>query len=175
MSAVLFRTERLDLRAMESGDLDDLVAVYGDPVAMAPLGDGETLTRQRCAEWVEVTLRNVEERGYGMATAVERATGQVIGFVGLVHPGGQVEPELKYALAHSAWGRGLGTEAARGMLAWGATFLGMDRVIATVHPANLASKRVLAKLGMVEEEPRTEEDGSLTLVFAWEATGDEQR
>jgi len=175
MTTILFRTARLDVRAMTLDDLDDLVAVYGDPVAMAPLGDGEVLTRERCAAWIEVTAANVAERGYGMSTCVERATGAVVGFCGLVHPGGQDEAELKYALRHDAWGRGLGTEAARGMVAWGELAFDLTRVIATVHPGNRASKRVLAKLDMIEEEPRTEQDGSLTLVYAWEAGRDERR
>lgn len=175
MSAILFRTARLDVRALGPDDVDDLLAVYGDPEAMAPLGDGEVLSGERCAAWVEVTARNVAERGYGMSALVERATGTVVGFAGLVHPGGQVEAELKYALRRDAWGRGLGTEAARGVLAWGATAFDLPRVVATVHPGNVASRRVLAKVGMREEDPRTEDDGSLTLVFAWDPTWDDRR
>ncbi len=172
---ILFRTARLDVRAMGPDDLDDLVAVYGDADTMAPLGDGELLSRERCAEWIEITRKNVEARGYGMSVVVERATGAVVGFCGLVHPGGQQEPELKYALRADAWGRGLGSEAARGMVAWGEAVFDMQRVIATVHPGNRGSRRVLAKVGMVEEVPRVEEDDSTTLVFAWEAGRDEHR
>jgi hypothetical protein len=46
-----------------------------------------------------------------MFALVERETGAVVGFCGLVHPQQQVEAELKYAFLRSAWGRGLATEA----------------------------------------------------------------
>jgi RimJ/RimL family protein N-acetyltransferase len=129
------------------------------------------LDRQGCAEWVDVTLRNYAARGYGMSTLVDRAGGDIIGFIGLVHPGGQTTPEIKYALKRAYWGRGYATEAVRAMLDYGARAFGMQRVIATVAPANIASQRVLTKAGMVEAERRANDDGSTTCVFEWSRDG----
>jgi RimJ/RimL family protein N-acetyltransferase len=163
----LFRTARLDVHRLGPGHVDDLFGVYGDRRTMAPLGDGQVLDRAACQAWVEVTGRNMAERGYGMAALLERASGRVVGFCGLVHPGGQAEPELKYALRHDAWGRGLGTEAARGMLAWGVERFGMERIIATAAEGNRASHQVLEKCGMQREEPLVEADGTRVLLFSW--------
>src|SRR5262245_10633171 len=147
-TVTLFETERLRVRQLELHDLDALQAVYGDADAMRWVGDGNPLDRDACRRWIDVTWRNYEERGYGMSTAVSRALHETIGFCGLVHPGGRTEPELKYALARIHWGSGFATELARGLLRYGADHFAMKRIIATVAPAHVASRRVLVKAGM---------------------------
>jgi RimJ/RimL family protein N-acetyltransferase len=167
LASPLFQTARLDVHRLGPEHVDDLLGVYGDPRTMAPLGDGRVLDRAACQDWVGVTDRNMAEPGYGMAALLERASGRVVGFCGLVHPGGQAEPELKYALRHDAWGRGLGTEAARAMLAWGVERFGLERIIATAAEGNRASHQVLEKCGMRPEEPLVEDDGTRVLLFSW--------
>ena len=94
---------------------------------------------------------------------------QVVGFGGLIHFAGRGEPEIKYALLRSAWGRGLATEAARALLGFAARTLGLQQVIATVDPDNHASQRVLAKAGMQRGALLQDEDGSWTQYFDWRA------
>jgi len=130
--------------------------------------DGKPLARADCVRWVDVTHRNYATRGYGMFAVVLRASGETIGFCGLVHPGGQVACELKYAFGRAHWGQGYATEAAAALLAHGAASFGVKAAIATTAPENLASHRVLLKAGMQRAELRTDDDGSQTQVFAWQ-------
>lgn len=167
-AAPLFETARLVVRRIEPWDVDALFAVYGDADAMRWVGDGEPITRAACTQWVEVTHQNYARRGYGMFAATARTTPAVIGFGGLVHPGGQPEAELKYALLRSVWGMGYATELARGLLAYAGSMLHLPRVIATVAPANAASLRVLDKAGMRRTDLRRNDDGSFTQVLAWD-------
>ena len=169
--AQLFETPRLAVRRLSAADVDAMHAVYGDAGAMRWVGDGEPLPREGCVEWVAVTHRNYATRGYGMSALVLRETGEVIGFCGIVHPGGQPAAEIKYALRRAHWGRGLASEAVAGMLAWGATTHGIAEIIATTAPDNAASQRVLAKAGMRPAGSRDNDDGTLTLIFAWHAPG----
>jgi RimJ/RimL family protein N-acetyltransferase len=164
----MYSTERLLVRRIEPTDVDAMHAVYGDADAMRWVGDGVPLARERCAEWLVVTQRNYAVRGYGMSALVARHSGEVIGFCGLVHPGGQSEVEIKYALRRAFWGKGLATEAATGMLFYGASAFGIASVIATTAPANTASHRVLGKAGMQRGELRRNEDGSFTQFFVWQ-------
>ena len=163
----VFVTDRLAIRRLDSRDVTALHAVYGDAEAMRWVADGQPLALERCEEWVRVTGRNYAARGYGMFTVLVRESEDVVGFCGLVHPGGQPDAELKYALNRAFWGKGYATEVATAMLRYGATVHGLSRIIATAAPENLASHRVLAKAGMVPAEPRQGEDGAVTLVFAW--------
>lgn len=164
----LFDTPRLRVRRLSHDDLDALFAVYGDADAMRWVGDGQPLSRERCAEWIAVTQRNYALRGYGMSALVERGSGRIVGFCGIVHPGGQAQAEIKYALRREDWGRGLATEAAAGMLAYAARAFGLRRIVATAAPDNLASHQVLAKAGLRRAGLRRNEDGSDTQLFVWE-------
>lgn len=170
MSDTLFETKRLICRRWEPQDLAPLYAVYSDPEGMRWVGDGKAISLARCEEWFGVTESNYAKRGYGMFALVERESGTVVGFCGLVHPGGQVEPEIKYAFAKSSWGRGLASEAVPALLAYGAAKHCLQRIIATVATANLASQRVLLKSGMLLREQRRNEDGSITNVYEWQAS-----
>ncbi len=58
---------------------------------------------------------------------------------------------LKPIATDSHWGRGLATEAARAALRDGFERAGLQRIVAVAHPANLASRHVMEKLGMQYE------------------------
>ena len=165
----LFETARLRCRRWVASDLAVLAEVYGDADAMRWVGDGEPLSREGCEVWLEVTARNYRTRGYGMFALEDRSSGEVVGFCGLVHPGGQTVAEVKYALHRASWGRGLATEAVRALLAYGAAAHGLERIIATVAPLNHASQRVLGKAGMRSIAVRRNDDGTSTHVFEWVA------
>ena len=164
---VIFETPRLIARHLVSADADAMFAVYGDAGAMRWVGDGNPLERERCVRWIDVTHRNYERYGYGMTALLDRATRDVAGFIGLVHPNGQREAEIKYALRRDYWGRGLASEAATGMLGYAAAVLGLDHVIATAAPEHVISHRVLSKAGLQRDGVRRNADGSQTQMFAW--------
>jgi ribosomal-protein-alanine N-acetyltransferase len=167
MPAFIFETPRLRARHIEAGDVDAMLAVYGDAEVVRWVADGLPLDRTGCERWVEVTHRNYATRGYGMVALLDRPSAAIIGFCGLVHPSGQTEPELKYALRRDQWGKGLATEAAAALLAYSAATFGISRVIATTAPQNTASHSVLLKVGMQRGELRRNADGSFTQLFVW--------
>lgn len=169
MSFTIFTSERLTCRRWLPDDFEALLAVYSDREAMRWVGDGQPITPAECKDWSKVTEANYAKRGYGMFALVERESGAVVGFAGLVHPGGQNEPEIKYAFMRTHWGAGLATESVRQLLDYGASVHGMSRIIATVAPGNVASQRVLKKAGMTLAHKRLNVDGTTTLVLDWKA------
>jgi ribosomal-protein-alanine N-acetyltransferase len=58
------------------------------------------------------------------------------------------EIEVGYLFAADCWGKAYATEAARAALDYGFTELDLDRIVAITRPENLASQRVLEKIGM---------------------------
>ncbi|MBX2802791.1 MAG: GNAT family N-acetyltransferase [Myxococcales bacterium] len=166
---MILQTERLTIRRLTDGDVDALFTVYGDAEAMRWVDDGQPIPFEDCGRWIEITLRNYATRGYGMFALELRHTPGVCGFMGLVHPGSQPDAELKYALRREVWGQGLATEAAAALLQYGTTTFGLTRIIATIAPQNLASRRVLLKVGMQPEGIVTHDDGSQTETLAWDA------
>ena len=59
--------------------------------------------------------------------------------------------EISYVVHPRMWGRGVGTAIGRGLLSAGFEQLALHRIYATCDPRNLASGRVLRKLGMAFE------------------------
>lgn len=167
MDPYLFTTARLRCRRWQPSDLETLFSVYSDPEVIRWVDDGIPITHDECLRWFEVTNSNYARRGYGMFALEEIATKCVVGFCGLVHPNHQIEPEIKYALKQSVWGRGFASECVPALLNYGADEHSMDLIIATVDLANLASQRVLIKSGLSLFERRVNSDGSTTGVFHW--------
>jgi len=56
--------------------------------------------------------------------------------------------ELFFGLSEQYWGQGIATEAAQAMLTYGFEIIGLPKIAAVVHPENVASQRVIEKLGM---------------------------
>lgn len=167
MKKEIFETERLYVRHLTEADLDVLYAVYSDAEAMRWVDDGQPITWGDCVRWVDITQRNYATHGYGMCALVLKALGDVIGFCGVVHPGGQEDAEIKYALLREYWGIGLATEAVQGMLAYARTHFDLQQIIATIDPENDASRRVLQKSGMMHVHTVENDDGSSTETLAW--------
>lgn len=167
---IVFETNRLVVRRWRSSDLPSLKAVYGDKEAMKWVGDGQPITDDLCAEWLIVTNRNYKKYGYGMFAVELKSESRVIGFCGIVHPGGQEEAECKYAYLRHFWGQGIATEALGGLIGYGVKSHGIGRMIATTSPQNIASHRVLLKAGMVRGTLRKNEDGSFTQIFEYTAS-----
>ncbi|WP_237132362.1 GNAT family N-acetyltransferase [Pseudohongiella sp. O18] len=168
MIDIIFETERLVVRRLRDSDLLDLMAVYGDADAMKWVGDGQPLTEEECREWLMVTRSNYEKRGYGMFAVELRFTPGVIGFCGIVHPGGQEDAEVKYAYLRRYWGQGIATEVLRGLIGYGVGTHGLSRMIATTAQENAASHAVLIKAGMGRGELRADDDGGFTQLFEYE-------
>ncbi len=59
--------------------------------------------------------------------------------------------ELGFGIRRDLWGRGLATEAAHLLVDFGFRALGLHRISAGHHPDNVASERVLHRLGMTRE------------------------
>ncbi len=87
----------------------------------------------------------------GLPAVERKATGDVIGYCGLIDRGRGFggEPELAFELLRRTWGRGYATEAATAVVDW-ARSAGYGRLWATVWDWNTASRRVLDKLGFTE-------------------------
>lgn len=169
MEETVFHTERLAVRRWTEADLPSLFAVYSDREAMRWVGDGNPLSHEDCARWLDITRNNYATRGYGMFAVEARSEPGLVGCCGLVHPGGQADPEIKYAYLRSHWGRGFATEAAHGMIRYGLRSHGLKLIVASAAPENAASHRVLVKAGMQHGHLRANGDGSFTQMFFWQA------
>jgi ribosomal-protein-alanine N-acetyltransferase len=141
-------TGRLRLRAFAPDDLDDLYMVFGDAEVMKYISGGKPRTRDATRVGMLRTIEGWRERGFGLWAVVEKDSGKVIGYCGLIFLDGTTEVEVAYGMAKSSWGKGFATEAARASLKFGFEELKLEKIVAVVNPENISSQRVLEKLRM---------------------------
>ncbi len=151
-------TGRLSLQRIAPSDYGAVAQLYANPRVMEHIQAGGR-TQAQTAEFLERTEKLWRERGFGFLVVRERGREALIGVGGLLlrEPGGAVE--VGYALDEPAWGKGYATEITERVLRWGFEEHGLERIIAIVAPANLASVRVLEKAGMTLDG--TTADGAL--------------
>lgn len=101
------------------------------------------------AQWI-ATHSMAWERRHGLALAVcdRSADGVLIGTVSLAMLMAHRHGELGYWIGVPHWGKGYATEAARAVTAFAFEKLGLERVQGRHFTRNVASGRVLQKLGM---------------------------
>lgn len=147
-SFIPLHTERLILRELTPDDTPALAQILGDAEVMRHSVAG-VLSEKATGEFIDWCRMSYRERGFGPWAVVEKSTSTLAGFCGLnaERVDEKDEVEIGYRLATGFWGRGLGTEAARGVLAYGFEQLGLSSLIAIVQPTNLASVNVIKKLG----------------------------
>ncbi|MZE80669.1 GNAT family N-acetyltransferase [Streptomyces sp. SID5475] len=110
--------------------------------------NAEEQTRAFVATAVDAWAHSPQQR-FAYAARVQ---GDVVGMCELrVRSRAQRQGEIAYAVHPRVWERGVGTAIGREPLARGFEDLGLHRIHATCDPRNLASARVLVKLGMTWE------------------------
>lgn len=152
--AIILETPRLILRRLTLDDLDALAALYRDPVVRQYYPEG-TLTRAESKEELEWIIDVYYGKyGYGLWATILKETGEFIGRCGLLPwtLEGRFEVEVAYMLAKEHWGRGLATEAARGIVDYAVHQLHFTRLICLIDADNGASQAVARKIGMTFEK-----------------------
>lgn len=144
-------TERLILRLPAPADLAAFFAIFGDPRTNAHNPNGPCTDIAAASNMLAVRTAHWRRYGFGQWAIVARERpGVVIGFGGLAwrNYGGVERLNLGYRFAVEAWGRGYATELGVAALRHAAEDLRESPVYALVRPSNLASIRVLEKIGM---------------------------
>jgi len=145
----VLNTEHLRLRPFRLQDVDDVLAYATDPAWARYLPVPQPYTRVDAETFLAGQL--LRDRAVHPAWAVVHA-GAVIGGINIRFDFAHRVGELGYSLARTYWGRGLATEAARAAMdAAFAAYADLNRMRAMADARNVASLRVMEKLGMVRE------------------------
>ncbi len=140
-------TERLVLRAATPADAEAVFAFNTHPEVMRYTGEPMPRSVKDVRDML-AAYPDFERHGYGRWLCVEKKSSRVIGFAGLKVLEELGEVDLGYRLLPEFWGRGLATEAASACVGFGLDGLRLKSIIGLVLPENLASIRVLEKVGM---------------------------
>jgi RimJ/RimL family protein N-acetyltransferase len=134
-------------------DADAIYAIHGDPLATRYMGG--TLTREQSLDNLRALIVRVEDTGYGPFAVERRNDAELIGWSGVQQLPGYPMIEIIFAFETGSWGHGYATEVSAALLRQCFSQVGLHEVVATVDPRNLASIRVLNKLGFESVGPIT--------------------
>ncbi|MEO6951326.1 MAG: GNAT family N-acetyltransferase [Polyangia bacterium] len=164
MDIATLETPRLRLVPPSEKHLVAYAALYADARFVRSL-ELEPLDRTAAHRNLAAALGHWHLRGWGTWLVEDRASGALLGRVGIHDWIDWPEPELGWAIAPPAWGRGYAVEAARAVLAATWRVHRRARLVSLVRPSNVASIRVAEKLGAVHERDHESVHGAPMRVY----------
>jgi RimJ/RimL family protein N-acetyltransferase len=152
--SLLLETERLMLRPWTEADVEvyrELISERGDNLPSTEVVRGKIAAQHAYAAEIGIALLAIHRR----------LSDEVIGYCGLTTGRATTEePEIAFELLRRARGQGLATEAA-GVVIDAAIATGRQRLWATIRAWNLASFRVVEKLGFRPDHSTFDDDGEV--------------
>jgi [ribosomal protein S5]-alanine N-acetyltransferase len=144
--------QRVRLRAPRADDADAVFALFSDPSTMRYWSRPPMKRQHEADSLIESILEGFERRQMLNWLIADRSDDCAVGSctlydIQIPHLRGAVG----YALRADLCGQGLASEAVTLALRWGFGHLGLNRIEADTHPDNVASQRLLQRLGFTFE------------------------
>jgi ribosomal-protein-alanine N-acetyltransferase len=126
--------------------VDEIFAMRSDEDIMRfirePQGRNESL------DWIKLVSARWDTEKLGFCAVIEKETDKFLGWCGIWRLQETNELEVGYAIEKAHWGKGFATEAAEKFIEYAFENIKPDKIVAVAEPKNLASRRVMEKLGM---------------------------
>lgn len=152
MRLPIIETERLLLRIYKPEELEIVYKMLADKNVTRFYPPGFSITREEVLASLPRRFKHWRERGFGQLGVFEKENENLLGYCGLQPFDNTPEIEIYYGFFEAAWGKGYATEAARAMLRFGFENTNLDKISAGTHPDNVASQKVLQKIGLEKHE-----------------------
>ena len=150
---IFAETERLILREIIQSDLDGMFELDSDPEVHKYLGNKIVCDKNQIAKVIDFVRQQYIDNGIGRWAVIDKRTNAFIGWTGLkfvteLTNGRKNYYDLGYRLIRKYWGKGIATETALASLDYAFNKLKIDEVYAAASCENLASNKILQKVGM---------------------------
>ena len=158
-------SERVRYQSVRSSDLDAFHRLVQDEHVRRYLLDGHIVPREWSEERVQDSQTLFDRRGVGIRLAYMKTSNDLLGFSGFLEfPTMHSDPQLVYAMFERFSGKGYATEMARAAIAEARKHAGFCEIIASVDEINVASLRVLDKLGFTRFSTQKGHFGNMFLM-----------
>ncbi len=142
-------TSRLIIRPFR---VEDDAAVYefgSNEEVQKYTGDGLIASLEAAKALIQnVWLTDYQTYGYGRWAVVYKPDNKLIGFAGLKYLKSMKETDIGFRFLPEYWGKGIATEASQKIINYGFDVLELPQIIGIAMPENIASNKVLLKLGL---------------------------
>lgn len=149
-NGTILETKRLFLRKWTNADAEALFEILRDAEVARYISDGKPFSMEKTMEFLVWAENYERENGFCRWKVVEKSSGETIGSCGFARPHGTTEIELGYLFAQKHWGKGFATEIAEAVMIYGFEKLGFREIIAMTDLENIASQKVLEKIGFTK-------------------------
>ena len=146
----IIETKRLVLRKWSNADRNELFEILRDAEVSRNIGDGKPYTPEKTDEFLVWVEKYERENGFCRWAVVEKSSSEIIGSCGFARLCDTHEIDLGYLFARKHWGKGYATEIAEAALEYGFNNLGFREIIALTALDNIASQKVLKKIGFTK-------------------------
>lgn len=142
-------TARLVLRPFTNDDLDPLVTLLHGSDVLRYFPDTTPPTYAQVQRMLNRIQQHWADHGFGLWAVTSAATRALIGRCGIAVIPDTGEVEFDVLFGADFWGQGFATEAGQACLRYAVAHIHAHEIVGIVHPDNLASQRVLEKLGLI--------------------------
>lgn len=147
--ARVLETDRLALRHMTLDDAPFILQLVNEPSFLRYIGDKGVRDLDDAKGYIETgPLRSYDEFGFGLLLVALQGDGTPIGMCGLLKRDTLPDVDIGFAYLPAYWAQGYAYEAATAVLRYGYEQLGIPRIVAVTAVDNVASIRLLEKLGL---------------------------
>ena len=143
------RTIHLTLQPLQMEDANVLHRIYQSEGVLRYFPNPIPPPLDRVQRFVATQQAHWEKYGYGNWGILPAGELEIIGWAGLQYLPELDQTEVGFLLDRPFWGKGYATEAALASIQFGFEHFNLARIIALVHPDNIASRRVIEKCRMV--------------------------
>ena len=146
---MLLETNRLIIENFNNSDVPGWAKIENDAYVRRFV-DGKVLSLKEAGEYVKMNIRHYQTHGYGRYAVRLKENRTLIGMCGFLNQPYGID--FGYRYSKDSWGKGLGFEAAKEVLNYGFSELGLDKVVGLTAEQNYGSVRILEKLGFKFEK-----------------------
>ncbi len=162
---LILETERLILREMRRDDALELFAMDSNPNVHKYLWNKPNQSIDEVYEYITLVRKQYSENKIGRFVAILKETNELIGWIGLKYNTVEVNKkvdfyDIGYRLNEKFWGKGYATEGTLAWLDYGFKVMKIEIMTAAAQTANIASNKILKKIGMTETEKYLENEVS---------------
>lgn len=147
-------TDRLSIRALTIIDAGFMMQLMNTATWIKNIGDRNIKDKTAASNYIaNYIINSYNKNGFGLFLVTQKKDNHSVGIAGLVKREGLTIPDLGFAFLPQYEGKGYATEAGKAVIKYAAESLKMDELAGITKPDNLASIRVLEKVGMQFKQP----------------------
>lgn len=144
----MLKTERCHLHPFKEAHIKDVERLYADKLVRMYLGGVRPLAEVR-QSLQQLAGKRTSDLYW---TVYDFRSSQFIGFVSIALHHNEEDFEVSYQFSPDIWGKGYGTEIVRKLIDYGFSTMHITKLVAETQTANIASCKLLEKVGMRVED-----------------------